>query len=77
MVGETLSEMIKNRKGYRTETCSGSCVRDLEEILRFEIGELGNTDVLEYLKENHNILLDFELDENTINDLKEAAVVLK
>lgn len=35
--------------GYRTEITYGSGVRDLEEIIRYEIGELNNLDILDTL----------------------------
>lgn len=73
MISNTLSKMMHDKKGYRTENYSGSGIRNLEEILKYEIGILGNTDVLAYLKKNHNILSDFELDKNTIKDLKEVS----
>lgn len=37
---------------YRTETYSGSYVRDVTEVFLFEIKELGNTDILETLKDS-------------------------
>ncbi len=73
MVSSTLSEMIHSGKGYRTETFSGSGVRNLEEILRFEISSLGNLDVLDYLKENYGILSDFAIEEEELINLKSIA----
>lgn len=51
---------------YRTEQFSGSGVRDLKELLTFEIYELGNADFLSYAFEH------FELDE----PLKERIVTM-
>lgn len=73
MNSKTLSKMIEDNKGYRTESFSGSGIKDLEELLYWEISVLGNIDILVYLKENYNIPSDFELDESTINKLKEKA----
>lgn len=35
--------------GYRTETYSGSGIRDMEHVVSFEILELGNVDILDTL----------------------------
>lgn len=35
---------------YRTESCYGSGIRDVQEIMKYEIFELMNTDILETLK---------------------------
>ena len=40
---------IKSKYGYRTETFSGSGIRDIREVIYFETFELGNTCILEYL----------------------------
>lgn len=41
----TSSNNINEAYGYRTETAYGSGVRDLEEVVKFEIVELGNVDI--------------------------------
>lgn len=44
---------MKNNKKeikYRTETLSGSGVRDIHKVIKFEIFELNNIDILETLK---------------------------
>ena len=46
--------------GYRTEDFSGSGVRDLREVIAFEIDELGNSDIPLYMFENYNILQNYE-----------------
>ena len=38
---------------YRSEDSSGSGVRDIIEVMVFEIYELGNTDILEYVSEHY------------------------
>lgn len=35
---------------YRSESYSGSMVREISDVIRFEVFELGNTDILEYIK---------------------------
>lgn len=69
----TLEKMLSSKKGFRTENYSGSGVRDLKEILKFEIGQLGNTDILAYMRSNYNCLQDFKIDDYVIEALKEEA----
>ena len=38
---------------YRSEETGGSGVRDIIDVMTFEIYELGNTDILEYVYENY------------------------
>lgn len=73
MISRTLSKIIEDKRGYRTESYSGSGVRNLKEILRYEIVILGNTDILAYLRDNYDILPEFKLNENTISSLRETA----
>lgn len=40
---------------YRTESAYGSGVRDIVKVLTFEIFELGNTDILEYVYNNYKL----------------------
>ncbi len=49
---------------FRTENYSGSGQRDLEKIIAFEMEELGNTDIPEY------ILTHYNLPDNIKKDLK-------
>lgn len=42
---------------FRTESCYGSGVRDITDIMEHEIFELGNMDIPEYLLKNHKKLL--------------------
>ena len=60
--------MIRNKKGYRNENCYGSGVRDLREIIEYEIVELGNIDIQDTLI----ILYDYKplhlLEEDLINE---------
>jgi hypothetical protein len=57
----TLEKMIREGRGYRTETFSGSKIRKIADIIRGEIS-FGNTDVIEYLQKNCNILKDYVYD---------------
>lgn len=43
--------------GFRTENAYGSGVRDIVDIMKHEIFELGNTGIPKYLLEHHNDLL--------------------
>ena len=40
-----LESMVRDKIGYRNESLYGSKVRDIREIIEFEIAELGNTDI--------------------------------
>lgn len=46
--------------GYRTESFSGSGIRDLEEVIGFEMQELRNNDIPLYLLENYKLLSKYE-----------------
>ena len=68
---ETKYDMTVPKYLYRTEECGGSGVRDLESIIKFEIFELGNTDILDYILKNYdlkNVLGSFA---NTIQTMRE------
>lgn len=68
---ETKPDMTVPKYLYRTEECGGSGVRDLESIIKFEIFELGNTDILDYILKNYdlkNVLGSFA---NTIQTMRE------
>lgn len=57
----TYRRMLEERKGYRSEQYGGSGIRNLKEVLLYEIRELGNLDVLYYVKSEYGILDDFEI----------------
>lgn len=67
----TLTRMYNEKLGFRTENFSGSNVRNLEDVVYFEIRELGNTDILDTMNELYGLdfqpFMDIE-DENTIAD---------
>lgn len=44
-----LSKMIESKKGYRTENFSGSLVRNLYDIIRYEFS-MGNSDIVSYIQ---------------------------
>lgn len=69
-----LERMLSEERGYRTESYSGSGIRDVEEILRYEIGELGNTDILAYIRDNYGCLQDFNISEDIMESLKREAL---
>ena len=46
MYSETLKTMLATHTGYRNESYSGSGVRDLMDVIYFEIEELDNMDIL-------------------------------
>jgi hypothetical protein len=45
-LSETLKKLTEDGYGYRNETCYGSGVRTLSEVIYFEIEELGNIDII-------------------------------
>lgn len=52
-MSDTLQEMLLTRLGYRTESYSGSGVRDLHAVLKHELSVLRNFDVLIYCNERY------------------------
>jgi len=55
-----ISRVLEEQLGYRTETAYGSGVRDLREILDFEIIELGNVDIPATIVKNFPMKNNFE-----------------
>lgn len=51
----TLTKMYNENLGFRTENFSGSGIRNLEDVVYFEIKELGNTDILDTMNELYGI----------------------
>lgn len=70
---ETKPNMTVPKYLYRTEECGGSGVRDLESIIKFEVFELGNTDILDYILKNYNLKNGLLLSSftNTIQTMRE------
>lgn len=72
MLSKTLKEMKENNEGFRTENYSGSLVRELHDIIVFEISELGNTDIVTYVQEHYNILDSYSLSDEFKSNLKKV-----
>lgn len=53
MLSKEALKIKKNKKGYRNDEYYGEKERDLKKIIKYEIMEYGNVDVLETLKNNH------------------------
>lgn len=51
----TLTQMYNENLGFRTENFSGSGIRNLEDVIYFEIQELCNTDILDTMNELYGI----------------------
>lgn len=51
----TLTKMYNEKLGFRTENFSGSGIRNLEDVVYFEIKELGNTDILDTMNKLYGI----------------------
>lgn len=62
VISKTLDGMLQQGYGYRTESFSGSGVRRIDEVIRYELS-LGNTDIVEFCQTNHQILKDICVDE--------------
>lgn len=67
---ETLLKMIKDNKGYRTENYSGSKVRNICDVIRYEIS-MGNTDIISYMQNKYSVLDEYNLEPEEIEALKE------
>lgn len=65
----TLNEMVEEQAGYRTESFSGSYTRNLNDIIRHEIS-MGNIDIILYAQHHYNILSDYVLSDEEIEELK-------
>jgi hypothetical protein len=70
MVSATLSKMIEDKKGYRTENYSGSLIRNLYDVIRHELS-MGNTDIVSYVQEHYKILGEYIVEDAAIEELKE------
>lgn len=60
----TLNTMLNQNVGFRTENFSGSNIRNLEDVVYYEIRELKNTDILDTMNELYGLdfsdCIDFE-----------------
>lgn len=59
---KNLEKMLKSKKGFRTEAFSGSGVDNPRDIIRFEFS-MGNTDIIDYVNTNYNILNSYICDD--------------
>jgi hypothetical protein len=57
VISKVLDDMLNNGYGYRTETYSGSGVRDAEAVIRYELS-MGNTDIVRFCQTNYELLKD-------------------
>lgn len=71
---KTLSKMLQTRSGYRTESFSGSNVRNIRNVINYEVVELNNMDIIDYVRETYNIsILDLLIHKDSnIEDMKKA-----
>ena len=51
----TLNTMLNQKVGFRTEDFSGSNVRNLKDVVYYEIRELKNTDILDTMNELYGL----------------------
>lgn len=60
----TLNTMLNQKVGFRTEDFSGSNVRNLKDVVYYEIRELKNTDILDTMNKLYGLdfsdCIDFE-----------------
>lgn len=64
----TLQLLIDSRIGFRSESFSGSGVRNVLDVLRFEFS-LGNTDVIKFVQDNYDLLLDYTETGDELSDI--------
>ena len=69
---KTALKIINSNKGYRTEAFSGSGERNVREVIKFEKGELGNTDILEFLQDNYRILEEYKISQEEFKELQKS-----
>ena len=62
------NEIILNQTGYRTEVFSGSGIRNLEDVISYEISDLGNSDIVLFCNNFYNLNLDLECDVDEDDD---------
>jgi len=53
-----LSKILQNKQGYRIESYSGSGICDVEEVIRFEMGELENRDISNFCQMEYNLIFE-------------------
>ena len=55
MKSPTLKKMQEKERGFRVEHFRNSGVKNLKEILTFEVIDLGNEDILDYIEKQYGI----------------------
>lgn len=64
----TLQLLIDSRIGFRSESFSGSGVRNVLDVLRFEFS-LGNTDIIKFVQDNYDLLLNYTETGDELSDI--------
>jgi hypothetical protein len=60
VVSEELDQILKDRFGYRNEGYGGSGEHNAFEVIKFEMCELANEDIVDFFKENYGLEVPFE-----------------
>ena len=58
----TLNTMLNQKVGFRTENFSGSNIRNLEDVVYYEIRELKNTDIVDTMNELYGLDFSYYID---------------
>lgn len=67
-VSKELSQMLECRFGYRNEGYGGSGEHNAFEVIKFEMCELGNEDIVDFFKENYGLKVPVESFSKAWND---------
>lgn len=62
IMSQTLKSMLETRIGFRNEQYGNSGVVRIKDIIEFEIGSLGNTDIPHYLNHTYQAGIDLNID---------------
>lgn len=57
---QELKQILNTKIGYRNEGYSGSGETDVRDVIKFEMYELGNEDILDFFKENYGLSVSCE-----------------
>jgi hypothetical protein len=52
----TLSDILQNKIGYRSDDYGGSGIADAEEVVRFEMDELNNRDIPDFCQREYGLI---------------------
>lgn len=61
--------LLGHHKGFRNDYCYGSGVTDALEVIKYEVLELGNIDILETSRQKYNIKMDLRNKKQSIEIL--------